>query len=115
MKQVNLCSIVLFLILSAQVVCAGYQENAEINTVEVRSNGTVIVIMEAERTNYASCINTTWHKTHWVFSSSSTSYYKEFLSVLLIAKSSNALVEVAGTDNCNVIPGIETIDRIKIL
>jgi hypothetical protein len=95
---------------------ASSQDGAVVKEVEIRNNGTVIVIMNAPRTSevWASCIDTQWHKTHWAFSPSSTTTYKELLAFVLTAKSTGSIVRVTGADNCNAFGSIESIEAFVI-
>lgn len=101
--------------LTATLLAApGNQDGAKIVNLEIRGNGTVYIVMDSPRTTWADCINTQWHKTHWAISPSTHVYYKEFLSVLLAAKTSGRPVRIVGAGNCNALATIETIDAVTV-
>jgi hypothetical protein len=109
-----------FLVACAVALCAGFsfsseQDNALIKEVQVRDNGLVIVIMNEERTlESGTCVNTTYHKTHWAFNPSTTTGYREFLATLLTAKTTSSPVRITGTATCSAFSSIETLQTIAI-
>jgi hypothetical protein len=103
------------LALCASLSFSSEQDNALIKEVQVRDNGMVIVIMTTERnTDTVSCINSTYHKTHWAFNPSTASRYGEFLATLLTAKSMSSPVRITGTGTCNAFATIETLQTITV-
>jgi hypothetical protein len=108
------------LVVCTWALCAGVsfsseQDNATIKEVQVRDNGVVIVIMNEERVlESGTCVNTTYHKTHWAFNPSTTTRYSEFLAVLLTAKTSSSPVRITGTASCSAFATIETLQTIAI-
>lgn len=105
----------MILALTAIQATASEQDGALISSLEIRPNGVVIVIMYAPRvTTGVSCVDQTWHKTHWAFSPATHTLFDEYLSVFLAAKSAGRPVRIIGNGTCNAIASIETVESITV-
>ena len=107
------------LLFSVLKINASEQPSAQVESIQFRTNGIVVLITKSSsgRTSVPGCVTSSASWTTWTFRNT-LPMYKEFVSLLLGAKSTGSSIRIVGDgepNGCRDIGGIESIENLTML